>query len=230
MQPEHMPTRRRPPAAPGPEGGGLAGAFYADHLGARLGRAGRAGHRDRGRIPSTVSPASGHRAGRAEEPAQAVCACFHGHGRPSVRGGAFERQRDQPVAAQGMRRGSQPSSRRRWSACWPRWPDSPTRRRWWSMPKPRWAAKYSRRWWSRGRLVRISGEVFFLAATYQEMVQRILDELQTNGKITVGEVRDLFGTSRKYVLALMEHLDERKITRRIGDERVLRTQRGVDAD
>jgi selenocysteine-specific elongation factor len=35
-------------------------------------------------------------------------------------------------------------------------------------------------------------------------------------------VRDEFNTSRKYALALMERLDEQKVTRRVGDERVLR--------
>jgi selenocysteine-specific elongation factor len=40
--------------------------------------------------------------------------------------------------------------------------------------------------------------------------------------MTVAQVRDAFNASRKYALAIMEHLDERKITRRVGDERVLR--------
>ncbi|MFN0069924.1 MAG: SelB C-terminal domain-containing protein [Chloroflexota bacterium] len=34
-------------------------------------------------------------------------------------------------------------------------------------------------------------------------------------------MRDVLGTSRRYALALMAHLDERKVTRRVGDERVL---------
>jgi selenocysteine-specific elongation factor len=38
----------------------------------------------------------------------------------------------------------------------------------------------------------------------------------------VAEVRDRFKTSRKYALALMEHLDEQGVTLRSGDERVLR--------
>ena len=46
--------------------------------------------------------------------------------------------------------------------------------------------------------------------------------LHAHGTVTVAQVRDLFGTSRKYVLALLEHLDAQGITRRIGDERVLR--------
>ena len=35
------------------------------------------------------------------------------------------------------------------------------------------------------------------------------------------DARDLFDTSRRYALALLSHLDERKVTRRVGDERVL---------
>ncbi|MCD6230263.1 MAG: SelB C-terminal domain-containing protein, partial [Dehalococcoidia bacterium] len=37
----------------------------------------------------------------------------------------------------------------------------------------------------------------------------------SHGSITVAQVRDLFGTSRKYALALMEYLDKQKITRRV---------------
>jgi selenocysteine-specific elongation factor len=40
--------------------------------------------------------------------------------------------------------------------------------------------------------------------------------------ITVAQVRDLFNTSRKYALALMEYLDAQGITKRLGDERTLR--------
>jgi len=41
--------------------------------------------------------------------------------------------------------------------------------------------------------------------------------------MTASQARDLLGTTRKYILPLLEHLDERRITRRIGDERVLAT-------
>jgi selenocysteine-specific elongation factor len=47
--------------------------------------------------------------------------------------------------------------------------------------------------------------------------------LQQNGRITVAQVRDLFDTSRKYALALVGYLDDQRITRRVGDERVLRS-------
>jgi selenocysteine-specific elongation factor len=73
-----------------------------------------------------------------------------------------------------------------------------------------------------GTLVRLSEDVLLLGETYEEMVGRIVAFIRANGSMTVAQVRDEFSTSRKYALALMERLDEQKITRRIGDERVLR--------
>ncbi len=73
-----------------------------------------------------------------------------------------------------------------------------------------------------GKVVRVSDDIIFAASAYEEMVTRITEHIKSHGKITVAEVRDLFKTSRKYALALMEYLDAQKITRRVGDERVLR--------
>jgi selenocysteine-specific elongation factor len=74
----------------------------------------------------------------------------------------------------------------------------------------------------RGELIQLNEDVFFLSETYELMVARVREELLQRGKITVAEVRDLFGASRKYALALMEHLDKRGVTVRRGDERVLK--------
>ena len=72
------------------------------------------------------------------------------------------------------------------------------------------------------RVVKASDDVIFLASAYDKMVDGIVAQIKSEGKVTVAEVRDLFHTSRKYALALMEYLDSQKLTRRIGDERVLR--------
>lgn len=73
-----------------------------------------------------------------------------------------------------------------------------------------------------GQVVKVSEGVFFAAAAYQKMVDGVVNHLKAQGKITVAEVRDMFGTSRKYALALMEHLDGKGLTRRVGDYRVLK--------
>jgi selenocysteine-specific elongation factor len=73
-----------------------------------------------------------------------------------------------------------------------------------------------------GKLVKLSDEVLFLPQTYATMVERVRQYIQKNGDITVAQVRDLFDTSRKYALALLEHLDAKGVTKRIEDARVLR--------
>jgi selenocysteine-specific elongation factor len=71
-------------------------------------------------------------------------------------------------------------------------------------------------------VVQVSNNVVFAASAYDEMARCVIEHLKSRGKITVAEVRDMFRTSRKYALSLLEHLDEQRITRRVGDERVLR--------
>jgi selenocysteine-specific elongation factor len=73
-----------------------------------------------------------------------------------------------------------------------------------------------------GTLVRLSEDVLYLRETYDDIVARIVAHIKAHGSITVAQVRDAFNASRKYALAIMEYLDEKKVTRRVGDERVLR--------
>jgi selenocysteine-specific elongation factor len=72
------------------------------------------------------------------------------------------------------------------------------------------------------RLVQVSDDVVFLAATYDQILERTRAHIQAQGSITVAQFRDLFKTSRKYALGMLEHLDSEGVTKRVGDERVLR--------
>ena len=72
-----------------------------------------------------------------------------------------------------------------------------------------------------GQLVKLGDGVLFLQKTYNEAVATLVTYLHEHSKMTAAEARDVLGTTRKYILPLLEHLDTIKITRRIGDERVL---------
>jgi selenocysteine-specific elongation factor len=74
---------------------------------------------------------------------------------------------------------------------------------------------------SQKKVVKLSEDIVFSAAAYDQAVETLTNYLKAKGKVTVGEVRDMFGTSRKYALALLEYLDRIKLTRRVGDDRVL---------
>ncbi len=69
-------------------------------------------------------------------------------------------------------------------------------------------------------LVRISADLVLTPA----FVERALAEVRAAGAdgITVSALRERLGTSRKYAVPLLEHLDQRRLTRRIGDVRIAR--------
>jgi selenocysteine-specific elongation factor len=74
-----------------------------------------------------------------------------------------------------------------------------------------------------GQLVKLGDGVLFLRETYDEAIAKLVQYLREHGTMTVAEARDVLGATRKYILPLLEHIDTLKITRRIGDERVLGT-------
>ena len=76
----------------------------------------------------------------------------------------------------------------------------------------------------RREIVRVSDAVAFSAEAYRVMVDRVSSHIRENGSVTLGQVRDMLGTSRKYAQALLEHMDAERITRRVGDARVLRSK------
>jgi selenocysteine-specific elongation factor len=73
----------------------------------------------------------------------------------------------------------------------------------------------------RGALVRVDDEWCFHAVAVEEARKRIEDFLRERGELSVGEARDLLGSSRKYALPLLEYFDRVRFTRRVGDLRVL---------
>ncbi len=73
-----------------------------------------------------------------------------------------------------------------------------------------------------GQLTRLSDDVIILTETYRQFVDWLKEYLCQHQTVNVATVRDIFKTSRKYALALLEYSDEQRLTRRVGDERVLR--------
>jgi selenocysteine-specific elongation factor len=73
-----------------------------------------------------------------------------------------------------------------------------------------------------GSFIAVSNDVVFRRQEYVEAVGKVQEMLRQNEKITLAEVRDLLGTSRKYAQALLEHLDAIGVTIRDGDFRRLK--------
>jgi selenocysteine-specific elongation factor len=73
------------------------------------------------------------------------------------------------------------------------------------------------------RLIAVAPDVVFRKEDYDRMVGDVRRLIQQNGTLTVAQARDHFNTSRRYVLAFLEHLDAIGVTTRQGDERKLKS-------
>ena len=72
-----------------------------------------------------------------------------------------------------------------------------------------------------GELVKLDEDIAFSKDAYNEAAGLLRKYIKDNGSIQLGQFRDLLGTSRKYAMALLDYFDQNKITKRIGDNRVL---------
>jgi selenocysteine-specific elongation factor len=75
-----------------------------------------------------------------------------------------------------------------------------------------------------GEVVEVGSGIFFHREALEEIKQTVVDEIKRHGNISVATLRDSLGTSRKYALTVLEYFDSVKMTRRVGDARVLLAQ------
>jgi selenocysteine-specific elongation factor len=73
-----------------------------------------------------------------------------------------------------------------------------------------------------GELVPVSEEVVFRAADYAHLLEAVRAHFRCEPTLTVAQFRDRFGSSRRYALAFLEHLDALGVTVREGDKRRLK--------
>jgi selenocysteine-specific elongation factor len=70
-------------------------------------------------------------------------------------------------------------------------------------------------------LVKIADDLVFHREALENLKATIARYKAKSPKINVPQFKDLTGVSRKYAIPLLEFLDRERITRRVGDERVI---------
>jgi selenocysteine-specific elongation factor len=73
-----------------------------------------------------------------------------------------------------------------------------------------------------GRAVRAGRDLAFTAEALATAQAAVVELAAGSGRVTLAQLRDRLGISRKFAQGLLEALDARGITRRVGDERILR--------
>jgi selenocysteine-specific elongation factor len=72
-----------------------------------------------------------------------------------------------------------------------------------------------------GEIVKVSPDIAFARDRFEDGKRAIAETIKTEGPATASRIRDVLGTSRKFLIPLLEHLDAAGFTVRDGDVRVL---------
>jgi selenocysteine-specific elongation factor len=70
-------------------------------------------------------------------------------------------------------------------------------------------------------LVKLADELVFHRDALAELRRQVVELKAKTPKLNVGSFKDLFGITRKHAIPLLEYLDRERVTRRVGDERVI---------
>jgi selenocysteine-specific elongation factor len=70
-------------------------------------------------------------------------------------------------------------------------------------------------------LIKISDDLVFHHSALSDLRQKITALKSSTQKIDVARFKELLGVTRKYAIPLLEYLDRERVTRRVGDERII---------
>jgi len=73
-----------------------------------------------------------------------------------------------------------------------------------------------------GKLVRVKDSLFFHARALDSIQAKLVAFLRERKEIGPSDIKDLLGISRKYAIPLLEFFDQRRVTVRVGERRILR--------
>ena len=77
-----------------------------------------------------------------------------------------------------------------------------------------------------GKIIKLIDGILLESNNYDIMKNKLIDFLKINGSISIAQVRELLGISRKYIIPLLNKMDEEKITQRRENVRILKTKLG----
>jgi len=70
-------------------------------------------------------------------------------------------------------------------------------------------------------LILLTPQIFIHKDFFEQAKAIFTEEVTKNGEVTLAQFRDKLETSRKYAMALLEYFDRKKISKKIGDVRVM---------
>jgi len=75
----------------------------------------------------------------------------------------------------------------------------------------------------KGKVIKVKGDLYFHSDVMENVKEKVISYLKDKKEMTPLDFRSFFDISRKYMIPILEYLDEIKLTIRVGDKRVLRS-------
>lgn len=72
-----------------------------------------------------------------------------------------------------------------------------------------------------GELIYIGDGITIHKENYKKIKNIVIEFIKEKGSINIGELKELINSSRKYLVPILEYLDNQKITKRVNDKRIL---------
>ena len=69
-----------------------------------------------------------------------------------------------------------------------------------------------------GEILKVADGMYTLGSYMDAAREKIVEKLKADGKSTIAEIRDMFGTSRKSAKPILEYMESIKVTRKTGAE------------
>lgn len=76
-----------------------------------------------------------------------------------------------------------------------------------------------------GDIIRINPTLYYAKEGYDDIMERIYTWFKDHESLDITDLKGLLGLSRKYLIALLEYMDNTHITVRVGNKRTLRQTR-----
>lgn len=73
-----------------------------------------------------------------------------------------------------------------------------------------------------GIVVKVKEDLYFHKTAIDALKSKLVGFLRENGEVSIPQLKDMIGVSRKYMIPLVEFFDDTKVTIRVGDIRKLR--------
>jgi selenocysteine-specific elongation factor len=72
----------------------------------------------------------------------------------------------------------------------------------------------------KGQITRVADNIFFDSSLLDQLQEKVKEHFKSNDFLEINDIKEMTGTSRKYIIPILEYFDKIKLTKREDGKRV----------